>query len=87
MARWEEKGSRAPTSLRHPEIRIAILTSYAQDEFLLPAIQAGAESYLLKDLDAGDLIDAVERTARGEAVLQPEVAQRVMKALRQGASG
>ncbi len=71
---------------KHPEIRVAILTSYAQDEFLLPAIQAGAESYLLKDIEANDLIDAVERTARGEAVLQPAVAQRVMKALRQGAS-
>jgi NarL family two-component system response regulator LiaR len=71
--------------LDRPECRILILTSYHQDEFLFPAIQAGVESYLLKDVHARELIDAIRRTASGEAVLPPAIAQRVMRALRAGA--
>jgi NarL family two-component system response regulator LiaR len=61
-----------------------VLTSYHEDVHIFPAIKAGALSYLLKDLDPTDLADAVRAAARGEAVLHPSVASRVMREMRGG---
>ena len=62
-----------------PRSQIIILTSYHQDEHIFPALQAGAISYLLKDVKARDLVEAIHRAARGEATLHPRVAARVIK--------
>lgn len=62
-----------------PRSNVVILTSYHDDEYLLPAIQAGALSYLLKDVGGDELIGAVEKAARGEAVLHPQLAARIMR--------
>jgi NarL family two-component system response regulator LiaR len=61
-----------------------VLTSYHQDEHIFPALQAGAISYLLKDVKAGELVDAIRRAAQGEATLHPRVAARVIQAFRGG---
>jgi NarL family two-component system response regulator LiaR len=58
------------------------LTSVHQDEFIFPALQAGAISYLLKDVKASELVDAIRRAARGEATLHPRIAARVIKTFR-----
>jgi NarL family two-component system response regulator LiaR len=65
-----------------PRTQIVILTSVDDDSKVLPAIQAGAISYLLKDVSGDALADAVRKAARGEAVLHPRVATRLLTALR-----
>ena len=64
-----------------PRSQIIVLTSYHEDEHVFPALKAGALSYVLKDLSAGELADAVRKAAAGEAVLHPRVAARVIKEL------
>ncbi|MBW6466728.1 MAG: response regulator transcription factor [Brevefilum sp.] len=61
-----------------PRTQIVVLTSYHQDEFIFPALQAGAISYVLKDVGMNDLVDAIRKAAQGEAVLHPRVAERVI---------
>jgi NarL family two-component system response regulator LiaR len=67
-----------------PRTQIIILTSYHEDEHIFPALQAGAISYLLKDVKAADLVDAIRRAAKGEATLHPKIAERVLKEFRVG---
>jgi DNA-binding NarL/FixJ family response regulator len=67
-----------------PRTQIIILTSYHQDEHIFPALQAGAISYLLKDVKAKDLVEAIQRAAKGEVTLHPRVAARVIKQFRSG---
>jgi NarL family two-component system response regulator LiaR len=62
-----------------PRTQIVILTSFHQDEYVFPALQAGAISYLLKDVKAAELLEAIRRAARGEATLHPKIAARVIK--------
>ena len=65
-----------------PRTQIIVLTSFHQDEFIFPALQAGAISYLLKDVKASELVEAIRRAARGEATLHPKIAARVIKTFR-----
>jgi two-component system, NarL family, response regulator LiaR len=65
-----------------PRTQIIILTSFHQDEFVFPALQAGAISYLLKDVKASELVDAIRRAGKGEATLHPKIAARVIKIFR-----
>jgi len=67
-----------------PRTQIIVLTSYHQDEHIFPALQAGAISYLLKDVKAQELVEAIHRAARGEATLHPRVAARVIKQFSSG---
>jgi len=69
-----------------PRTQIVVLTSYHQDEFIFPALQAGAISYVLKDVMMDDLVDAIRKASRGEAVLHPRVAERVIQEIN-GAKG
>jgi NarL family two-component system response regulator LiaR len=69
-----------------PRTQIVVLTSYHQDEYIFPALQAGAISYVLKDVMMDDLADAVRKAAKGEAVLHPRVAERVIQEIN-GAKG
>lgn len=62
-----------------PRSQVIVLTSYHQDEHIFPALRAGAISYLLKDVKAKELVDAIQRAAKGEATLHPRVAARVIK--------
>ncbi|PWB52834.1 MAG: DNA-binding response regulator [Anaerolineales bacterium] len=65
-----------------PRTQIIILTSFHQDEYIFPALQAGAISYLLKDVKASELAEAIRRAARGDATLHPRIAARVIKTFR-----
>ena len=64
-----------------PRSQVVVLTSYHEDEHIFPAFKAGALSYVLKDLSAEELAEAVRKAAVGEAVLHPRVAARVIKEL------
>jgi DNA-binding NarL/FixJ family response regulator len=66
--------------------RILVLTTYDTDSDVLPAIEAGATGFLLKDAPRDELFRAVEAAARGQAVLSPAVATRLMGQMRQPAS-
>lgn len=62
-----------------PRTQIVVLTSYHQDEHIFPALQAGAISYILKDMKMDKLADAVRKAAQGEVTLHPRVAARVIQ--------
>lgn len=64
-----------------PRTQVVVLTSYHEDEHIFPALKAGALSYILKDLSAEELAGAVRKAAAGEAVLNSNVATRVIKEL------
>ncbi len=64
-----------------PRTQIVILTSYHQDEHIFPALQAGAISYVLKDIKMEALVTAIRQAAQGEATLHPQVAARVIQEL------
>jgi DNA-binding NarL/FixJ family response regulator len=66
--------------------RVLVLTTYDTDSDVLPAIEAGATGYLLKDAPRDELFRAVEAAAQGQAVLSPAVATRLMGQMRQPAS-
>ena len=69
----------------HPEVAIIVLTSFAEDDKLFPAIRAGAASYLLKDVGPRELADTILAAARGEVRLPPEVARRLVSGIAEGA--
>lgn len=68
-----------------PETKVIMLTSYAEDEMLFDAIGAGACGYVLKQIGNEDLIRALETVARGEALLDPALTQRVFDRVREAA--
>ena len=63
--------------------RVLVLTTYDTDSHVLPAIEAGATGYLLKDSPRTELLRAVRAAARGEAVLSPSVATRLLSRVRE----
>lgn len=68
-----------------PEARILVLTSFADDEDVFPAINAGALGYLLKDSTPQELLNAIRDVYVGRLSLDPKVAQKVIQELRQPA--
>lgn len=63
----------------YPEVAVVILTTYNEDEMMLKGLQAGANSYLLKDTERETLLDTIQAAARGETLLKPEILQRVLQ--------
>jgi len=64
-----------------PSVAILILTAYDYEQYIFPLLEAGAAGYLLKDVSSRELISAIETVYRGEAVLHPAVARKVMQRL------
>ena len=61
-----------------PSSRVLVLTSFSEDDKIFPSIKAGAQGYLLKDTPAEDLGRAIRSVARGEFLLHPEIASKVL---------
>jgi NarL family two-component system response regulator LiaR len=59
--------------------KVIALTSFTEDDKVFPAIQAGASSYLLKDVTPDDLVEAIRAAHRGEARLHPDIARKLME--------
>ncbi|MFB9836761.1 response regulator [Actinoallomurus acaciae] len=70
-----------------PDVRVLVLTTFDTDSDVLPAIEAGATGYLLKDAPREELLRAVRSAARGESVLSPAVAGRLMGRVRRPSDG
>jgi NarL family two-component system response regulator LiaR len=66
---------------RQPDSRILVLTSFAADDKVFPAIKAGALGYLLKESRPSDLIEAIRQVYRGESALHPTIARKVLHEL------
>jgi len=64
--------------IEQPEIQVIALTTFDDDEDVFAALRAGAVGYLLKDVSSARLVEAVLAAARGESVLQPSVAAKVV---------
>jgi DNA-binding NarL/FixJ family response regulator len=67
---------------RWPDVKVLMLTSFADDEALFASIMAGASGYVLKQIKGSDLVDSVRRVGRGESLLDPEMTERVFRRIR-----
>jgi DNA-binding NarL/FixJ family response regulator len=81
MPRLDGVGAMRELRRELPECRVIVLTSFLDDERLLPAIQAGAAGYLLKNADPAQLARAVREAHEGGAIIDPTVAARLIGAL------
>ena len=66
---------------QHPEINFIVLTTYDNDEYIFKGIEAGARAYLLKDTPREELFRAIDAVYRGESLIEPAVAGRVLDKL------
>jgi DNA-binding NarL/FixJ family response regulator len=67
-----------------PESKVLMLTSFADDEALFASIMAGASGYVLKQINAAELLRAIRAVGRGESLLDPAVTTSVLDRLRKG---
>jgi two-component system, NarL family, response regulator LiaR len=81
MPKLDGVGAMRELRERLPHARVIVLTSFADDERLLPAIQAGAAGYLLKNVQPAELARAVRLAHAGEALFDPSVAARLVDAI------
>ena len=61
-----------------PKCKVIVLTTFDDDEYIFDALRAGAAGYLLKDVASARLVEAIRATARGESILEPSVAAKVI---------
>ncbi len=64
--------------VEHPDVRVIVLTTFDDDEYVFEGLRAGAIGYLLKDAPAQKLVEAIQSAARGETFLQPSIAAKVV---------
>ena len=79
MPELDGTGAIREIKAQNPEVRILVLTTFASDDKLYPAIKAGAMGYLLKDTEPEDLVRAIQQVHRGEYPLSPAIAQKVLR--------
>ncbi|HWF75238.1 MAG TPA: response regulator transcription factor [Solirubrobacteraceae bacterium] len=83
MPKLDGVGAMRELRRRLPASRVIVLTSFAQDDRLLPAIQAGAAGYLLKNVEPSELARAVRAAHAGGTLIDPTVASRLVEAIAQ----
>lgn len=69
-----------------PTARIMMVTSFLDDDKVYPALEAGVISYILKTSNAKQIAEAIRQTVNGQSVVEPEVTQKIMQRMRQGAT-
>jgi two-component system, NarL family, response regulator DegU len=67
---------------KYPNLGIIVLTMFAEDSQVIRAIRAGADGYLLKNIESSRVVDAIRAVARGESVVDPELATKVLNEFR-----
>ncbi len=78
MPQLDGIGATQQITAKQPNAHILVLTSFAADDKVFPAIKAGALGYLLKDSGPAELLRAIHQVARGEPSLEPEIARKVL---------
>ena len=81
MPRLEGADATRQILAAYPETRVLVLTTYADDQFLFPALQAGARGYLTKDATAEEIEHAIRALIAGQTHLDPAVQQRLVAAV------
>jgi DNA-binding NarL/FixJ family response regulator len=71
----------------NPDCRVIMLTSYADDEAIFASVLAGAAGYILKQIKSQSLVEAIETVARGDALLDPAVTQKILERIRRTPTG
>lgn len=66
---------------RYPEIKVLVLTTYDDEEWIFDAVRGGADGYLLKDTDPKELIQAIKGTAEGKSYIDPSIGSKVLSQL------
>jgi DNA-binding NarL/FixJ family response regulator len=84
MPKLDGVGAMRELRARVPGSRVIVLTSFLDDERLLPAIQAGAAGYLLKNAEPAELARAIRAAQAGETIIDPTVASRLVQAIADG---
>jgi DNA-binding NarL/FixJ family response regulator len=84
MPKLDGVGAMRELRVRAPKARVIVLTSFLEDERLLPAIRAGAAGYLLKNVQPQELARAVRLADAGETLIDPAVAARLVEAVADG---
>lgn len=69
---------------RHPDIACIMLTSFSDDDALFDSIMAGAAGFVLKQIKGNELVEAINKVAAGESLLDPAVTARVLDRIRNG---
>lgn len=87
MPNGDGVGATARILTARPESRVIVLTTHETDQDIVRAVEAGAAGYLLKDTSRADLLAAIFSAARGETVLSPSVATRLITRMRAPVSG
>jgi two-component system response regulator DevR len=70
-----------------PKTRVVMLTAHTNDNLVYDAVTAGAHGYLMKEIDAGGLVQALQDVAAGRSILDPDATARVLRLLRGGTTG
>ncbi|RPJ20508.1 MAG: DNA-binding response regulator [Chloroflexi bacterium] len=86
MPRKDGLGAIGDIIKENPNAKILVLTSFAEDEKVFPAIKAGALGYLLKDSSPQELLQAIRNVYNGEASLHPTIARKLIRELNQPAN-
>nr|BFE55831.1 response regulator transcription factor [Dactylosporangium thailandense] len=84
MPRMDGVAATGQIRARFPQTRVVVLTTFADDDHILSALQAGALGYLTKDAGRVQIAQAVRAAAAGQSVLDPQVQQRLLAAAVQG---
>ncbi len=72
---------------KYPRIKIIILTTFNEDEYIFEGLKNGADGYILKDVKSDEIIRAIKEVHKGNILLQPEIATKVVKALNYMSNG
>ncbi|WP_394218700.1 response regulator [Halobacillus trueperi] len=80
-------GVEATKKLReaHPEAKVVVLTSYSDQDHVIPALQAGAVGYQLKDVDPDELVKTIRAASKGEKLLHPKATNLLLEQMSSGA--
>jgi DNA-binding NarL/FixJ family response regulator len=78
MPRMDGVEATRQLALRYPEVGVLILTTFDEETYVVEGLRAGARGYVLKDVSAAQLLDAIRAVKRGEAPLQPSVAAKLV---------
>ena len=66
---------------KHPEVKVLILTTFNEDEYIFEGLRNGADGYLLKDISSEELVKAIQTVYEGNILLQPDVAKKMISSI------